>query len=410
MAGKVPTLFWFDRFEERIGILPVAGELVHTEEINGEDTIEFCSWEVPAKGDRLVWKDGATWREHIVVRTEEPLVGPCEVYAESSLCEMLGDYIVERRLTNSLANHALEVALDSTRWNAGASFTGRSNGCLLYHMNALEALHKVADIWEGELAPVITVEGNRVSSRAVRMPRKLGYDRGLRFTYSKNMAGCTRTVLEEDPITAMYGYGQGLPATDEDGNFTGGYRRKLTFGEINDGKDYVEDLAALELYGRWNAERTEKQHFFGQVTFSDCDDMYSLLYLTQRALQAANSPSVSYEVDVAALDGADAGLGDTVSIIDTSRSPEWRFKARIVKRVRTFSDCVLSRVTIGKVQRTAYSAVSTLSNDVATLANDVVGIDGQLSAAASTDNIAASVEGAVDTAVENLNDLGESEF
>ena len=410
MAGMVPTLFWFDRFEERIGILPVAGELVHTEEINGEDTIEFCSWEVPSKGDRLVWKDGATWREHVVVRIEEPLVGPCEVYAESSFCEMLGDYIVERRLVNSSTENALSVALETTRWDAGTSFYGRQNGCLLYHMNALEAIHKVADIWEGELAPVITVEGNRVSARAVRMPRKLGVDRGLRFTYSKNMAGCTRTVLEDDPITAMYGYGQGLPATDEDDNFTGGYRRKLTFGEINDGKDYVEDLDARELYGRWNADRTEKQHFFGQVTFSDCDSKYELLYLTRRALQAAKDPQVSYEVDVAALDGADAGLGDTVSVVDTSRMPEWRFKARVVKRVRTFSDCVLCRVTIGKVQRTAYSSVSTLSNDVAALANDVVGIDGQLSAAASTENIAASVEGAVDTAVENLNDLGESEF
>lgn len=410
MAGKVPTLFWFDRWEERIGILPVAGELVHSEEINGEDTLEFSSWEVPQKGDRLLWLDGATWREHVVVRTEEPLVGPCEVYAESSFCEMLGDYIVERRLTNSLADKALAVALDTTRWVPAAAFTGRSNGCLLYHMNALEAIHKVADIWEGELAPVITVAGGRVASRSVRMARQLGVDRGLRFTYAKNMAGCTRTVLEEEPITAMYGYGQGLPATDEDGNFTGGYRRKLTFGDVNGGVDYVEDLDALELYGRWNADRTEKQHFFGQVTFGDCDDKFSLLYLTRRALQAANAPSVSYEVDVAALDGAGAGLGDTVSVIDASRSPEWRFKARIVKRVRTFGDCVLAHVTIGKVQRTAYSAVSTLSNDVATLANDVVGIDGQLSAAASADNIAASVEGAVDSAVENLNDLGESEF
>lgn len=410
MAGKVPTLFWFTRFEERIGILPVAGELVHAEEINGEDTIEFSSWEVPAKGDRLLWRDGTTWREHVVVRTVEPLVGPCEVYAESSFCEMLGDYIVERRLVNSSAENALSVALETTRWGAGTSFYGRQNGCLLYHMNALEAIHKVADIWEGELAPVITVVDGHVASRAVRMPRKLGADRGLRFTYGKNMVGCTRTVLEDDVVTAMYGYGQGLPATDEDGNFTGGYRRKLTFGDINDGKDYVEDADALAAWGRWDAERQEKQHFFGQVTFSDCDDRHSLLYLTQRALQQAKEPQVSYEVDVAALDGGDVGLGDTVSVVDASREPEWRFKARVVRRVRTFSDCVLARVTIGKVQRTAYSAVSTLSNDVATLANDVVGIDGQLSAAATTENIAASVEGAVDNAVENLTDLGESEF
>lgn len=302
------------------------------------------------------------------------------------------------------------MALETTRWSAGTSFYGRQNGCLLYHMNALEAIHKVADIWEGELAPVITVADGRVASRAVKMPRKLGADRGLRFTYGKNMAGCTRTVLEDDVVTAMYGYGQGLPAVDEDGVFMGGYRRKLTFGDINDGKDYVEDADALAIWGRWDAERQEKQHFFGQVTFSDCDDKYELLYLTQRALNAANSPQVSYEVDVAALDGGNAGLGDTVTVVDTSRTPEWRFKARIVRRVRTFSDCVLCRVTIGKVQRTAYSSVSTLSNDVASLANDVVGIDGQLSAAASTDFIEANVGDAVDSAVENLTDLGESEF
>ena len=54
MAGSVPTIFWYDRFDDRIGILPVVGELVHTEELNGEDTIEFECQEVPAKGDRLL--------------------------------------------------------------------------------------------------------------------------------------------------------------------------------------------------------------------------------------------------------------------------------------------------------------------------------------------------------------------
>lgn len=54
MAGPVPTIFWFDRFDERIGILSVAGELVHTEELNGEDALEFECREVPAKGDRLL--------------------------------------------------------------------------------------------------------------------------------------------------------------------------------------------------------------------------------------------------------------------------------------------------------------------------------------------------------------------
>ena len=74
-AGTVPTLYWFDRWDERIGLLRVVGELVHTEELNGEDTLEFQSYEVPSKGDRLLWLDGSTWREHVVVRTDESLAG-----------------------------------------------------------------------------------------------------------------------------------------------------------------------------------------------------------------------------------------------------------------------------------------------------------------------------------------------
>ena len=90
MAGSVPTLYWFDRWDERIGLLRVVGELIHTEELNGEDTLEFASYEVPAKGDRLLWLDNGTWREHVVVRTDEPVAGLCSVYAESSLCELFG--------------------------------------------------------------------------------------------------------------------------------------------------------------------------------------------------------------------------------------------------------------------------------------------------------------------------------
>ena len=55
MAGAVPTVFWFDRFDERVGMVPVAGALTHTEELNGQDTIEFATEERVEKGDRILW-------------------------------------------------------------------------------------------------------------------------------------------------------------------------------------------------------------------------------------------------------------------------------------------------------------------------------------------------------------------
>ena len=406
MAGAVPVLWWFDRWDERIGILPVAGELVHTEELNGEDTIEFQTREVPAKGDRLLWLDGSTWREHVVVRTEEPLAGLCSVYAESSLCEMLDDFVQECQLVNRTALQALTAVLAPTRWSVAHCADLGTAGALIYHQNALWGLRRVAEVWGGEVTPVIAVAGGCVSSRSVRMDAQRGSWKGLRFVYGKNMCGCTRTVLEQDVYTALYGFGAGLPYTDDDGNYVPGYRRKLTFGEINGGLDYVEDAAAREVWGRWDAERTAKVSSFGQVTFSEVTDPAKLLALTRAALVEAVKPKVSYEVDVAALDGDDADLGDTVAVIDTSRDPEWRLTARIVRRVRTFSDGVLARVTIGTVEPVDYAVTGALAADVAALQDDVTGIDGNLTTAASV----TVVENAVSEAIDDLDDLSEEEF
>jgi len=406
MAGAVPALYWFDRWDERIGILPVSGALVHTEEINGEDTLEFATRETPAKGDRLLWLDGGVWREHVVVRTDEPLAGLCSVYAESSLCEMLDDFVEEAQLVNRTAAQALAAVLAPTRWSVSHCASLGTAGALIYHQNALWGLRRVAEVWKGEVTPVITVAGGRVASRAVRLDAQRGSWKGLRFVYGKNMASCTRTVLEQDVYTALYGFGAGLPYTDSEGNYVPGYRRKLTFGDINGGVNYVEDTAARELWGRWNASRTAKVSSFGQVTFSDCTDPAKLLALTRAALAEAVQPKVSYEVDVAALGGDDADLGDTVAVIDTSRDPEWRLTARIVRRVRTFSDNVRTRVTIGTVQPVDYASVSSLVADVAMLQDDVMGIDGNLTTAATT----TYVETAVTDAIDDLDDLGDLPF
>ena len=216
----------------------------------------------------------------------------------------------------------------------------------------------------------------------------------------------TRTVLEQDVYTALYGFGAGLPFTDEEGNYKAGYRRKLTFGDVNGGVNYVADETAKLVWGRWNADRTARVHSFGQVTFSDVTEPARLLALTRKALAEAKQPKVSYEIDVAALSGDDADLGDTVAVIDTSRDPEWRLTARIVRRVRTFGETVVARVTVGTAQRADYEQVSALVADVATLQNDVVGIDGNLSTAASV----TVVESTVTTAIDDLDELGDLDF
>jgi len=319
---------------------------------------------------------------------------------------MLDDFIEEAQLVSRTAQQALAAVLAPTRWSISYCANLGTAGALIYHQNALWGLRRVAEVWQGEITPVIAVSGGRVSSRSVRLDAQRGSWKGLRFTYSKNMAACTRTVLEQDVYTALYGFGAGLPYTDAEGNYVPGYRRKLTFGEINGGLNYVADEDAKLLWGRWDASRTTRQHAFGQVTFSDVTDPVRLLALTRRALAEAVRPKVSYEIDVAALEGGDAELGDTVAVIDTSRDPEWRLRARVVRRVRVFGDSAIARVTIGTVQPVDYASVSTLAADVAALQDDVTGIDGNLTTAASVQ----VVESTVTEAIDDLDDLAELDF
>ncbi|EHF02172.1 hypothetical protein HMPREF1008_00878 [Olsenella sp. oral taxon 809 str. F0356] len=420
MAGAVPELFWFDRWDERIGILTPTGEVTHTEELGGEDTIEFDSWDVPGKGDWLVWYDDSDdcWREHVVVRTDEPLEGMCHVYCESSLCELLDDFVEDTVLTNATASAALAAILAPTRWTAGTVADLGNAGCWFYHTNALAALRRIADVWKGEVATTIAVTDGRVSSRQIFPLSQVGAWHGARFTYGKNLAGCKRTVLEDEVFTALYGFGAGLPITDDQGRWTGGYRRKLTFGDVNRGVNWVGDDDARLVWGRWNAERTEKVHSFGQVTFSDCDDQNELLALTQAALVDACQPKVSYEVDVALLDGGvPVGLGDTVAVIDSSRDPEWRLTARVLKRVRVFSDAVTTHVILGTIQKASYAITSALSERVtavedvaATTSESVASISSAVTvdAGGSVETIATQTY--VDDAIANLDDLSGTEF
>ena len=367
-----PTLYLFDRFDERLGILPTLGAVTHTEELGGEDTIEFDCLAAPEKGDRLLWRDpdDDCWREHVVVRTDEPLGGPAHVYAEWALSELLRDFVEEAQLVSRTAEQALAAVLANTRFELGFVGVGDAKrGALLYHMNALAALRRVEEVWDGELECSVVVEGGRVSGRVVSLPARRGAWRGLRFTYGKNMAGCTRTVMEDEVFTALYGFGKGLPVLDESGAATGGFTRRLTFGEVNGGVNWVGDDAAREVWGRWDAARAAKVHAFGAVTFADCEDAAELLALTRAALAEAAAPKVSYEVDAALLAGAAVpALGDDVAVIDTSRAPAWHLTARVVARRRELAGAgSRCSVTLGRVQRSAARAVAEVTAAVVTV-------------------------------------------
>ncbi len=399
MASPAPTLYLFDRFDNRLGILPVVGDVTHTEELGGEDTLEFCCLDVPTKGDRILWHDDmdGCWREHVVVRTDEPLEGLSSVYCESSVSELLNDYIEERRLVSYTASAALGVVLSNSRWAVAATANLGTASGLLYHVNALTALRRLERLYSAYAVAHISVADGMVSGRSLSLEGGEGAWRGARFTYGKNMVGCTRTVLEDEVKTALYGWGAGLPIVSGE-EYSGGFRRKLSFADVNGGVKWVGDEDARLEWGRWDATRTQKVHSFGEVTFSECRDPDELLALTRAELARVCRPQVSYEVDVALLDGGvPVALGDKVAVIDNSREPPWRLSARVLRRIRTFGEDVETHVTLGTVQRASYAQTSDVERQVEILA-DAAGAnaDGEVGAIVTQGDMEAIIEDLVD--------------
>ena len=389
----VPAIYLFDRFDSPLGILSAVASLTHTEELGGEDTIEFDCAAAPEKGSRLLWRDpeDGAWREHVVVRTDKPLTGAAHVYAESSISELLGDFIEEERLSAKTAAEALAAVLAHTRWTAGDVGAGDArHGCLLYHVNALAALRRVEEVWGGELECSIAVEDGRVAGRTVSLPARRGSWRGARLTRGKGLVSCTRTVLEV--FTALYGFGRGLPVLDESGEHTGGYTRRLTFGAVNNGVNWVGSDEARLAWGRPDGSGGTA-HRFGCVVFADCEDASEL-----KALARACRPRVAYEAEAAEVCGCSfVGLGDDVAVCDDARVPPWRFTARCVRRVRELgAGVIVRRLSLGAVERTSWSASAEVAARVATV-EETASAAGEAAAAAAG-------------AVSSLEDLSEMEF
>lgn len=286
-----------DRWEAYKGPIKTLFECEDTREVNGENALSITTLARLDKGDRLVWRDlKGRWHENIVDGVEEERASAGILYTyycpTSAQIELLGDYLEDKRPYDVSAYAALASALSSSRWQVGTVADLGQAGTNFYHTNAWAAIHDVADTWGGELSFEIQVSGTKVTARRVCMAKQVGEDNGKRFTYAKDLVSVKRSVDEGNVCTALYGYGKSLQTADEDGNLTGGYDRKLTFGDVNGGQNWVGSADALARWGRPDG-KGGKAHVFGDVEFSDCEDAAELKKLTEAQLAQLCVPTVA---------------------------------------------------------------------------------------------------------------------
>lgn len=370
-----------DAYVGTIGARQLLG-FVWTDCLNGEDTVDITTTFPLKEGYRLVWQDlNGVPHEHVCQNPQGASAAGLPIYSDTalnSICELFGDYIEDRRPYGYSFQRALEVCLEPTRWEVGTvDQPGTvSSGLTFYHTDCRTALNDILACG-GELETSITVGASGVTGRRVSILKHRGEANGhRRFSYGKDINSIKRTE-HWGAITACYGYGKGVE-TD-----TGGYGRKLTFGEINGGKDYVEDATALKTYGRPDG-KGGFAHVFGKYENSSCEDVGQLKSETQAYLDEHKNPGVTYEVDVVDLVAMGrtwegVGVGDDSQLVDGSFEPTLRCQGRVTKQVIDMLGKT-RKVTLGNVTESIADILQQQQQQIANLQNQ----SGSWDAVAST--------------------------
>lgn len=353
----------FNRFGAYLGELtPMQATRTRNVDQCGVDKVElFLLDNGVDKYDRIVFCDsmGRTC-EWIVMSSRESRaksVPVCIVNCYGSMQELSRHFMPTlRRGSKDTPEQALAKALEGTRWSVGQCDEG-SGEYSVYHQSSLASVKDIAEAYKMEVEPVIelSADGNSIAKRSVCLVKRLGRaNTALRLDYGSGLSGIDRVLSADDVVTRLYCYGKGVQTTDDDGNATGGYSRKITFADINGGKEYIQDDSLLEVWGVPGPDGS-LMHTEGIFEDGDCEDKAVLLAEGRAALAERSKPIVSYEGTVEALGraGFDANacdLGDNLQMVDTTFPKPLRLSGRVLEIVEDLlGDGSPSTVKVGNV-------------------------------------------------------------
>lgn len=314
----------FNRWGDNLGRLTVSAA-THTDALDGTDELNITCAEDLVKGDRVVWIDlQGVCHEHIVDtidRVHDDDGAPeTQAVCINSVNETWDDWLDDKRPSGSVSV-ALTSILEDTRWEVGTCDQGGTASRTFYHESVREGLAGIIETWGGELETLVVHDGARIVSRRVGVRAKRGNQNSAkRFTWTKDLVSVKRSVASDNPKTRVYGYGKGVETEG------GGYGRRLTFGDINGGKDYVEDADATTVWGHPDGEGGILPAVASYVN-EQCEDAAQLLQETKDYLEQVKEPKVTYTASVIDLyafgrSWEGVGVGDDVAIIDKGFSAE----------------------------------------------------------------------------------------
>ena len=361
-------IYLFNQIEELIDVIDEASlaEFTHTIELNQFDRASF---EIPVDYKPNIIKEAQFFgfqsrdRAFCLFRISEKsydigLTVQGIDRAESDL----HSFIIEDKRPGGTASDVLREILKGTGYQLGnvdgLTRTGRLS---FYYISVRQALVKIIESYACEFKIRYTFVENKIIGRYIDLNQRFGRVTGHQFEYGSNILNVTYEESSDDVVTALIGRGKGEESTNESGEATGGYGRRIQFKDVSwsvskgdpvdkpTGQNYVSNETARNIYGLH--QNGVIKHRFGVYTNEDIEDPVELLKATYKELQRLSIPIVTFKANLLDLANAieqDVWIGDSVGIVRDQIGIA--FEARIHKLIIDKLDDNRSAAELGDYQ------------------------------------------------------------
>ena len=328
-------IYLFNQTEELIDVIDEASleEFTHTIELNQFDRASF---EIPIDYKPEIIKEAQFFgfqsrdRAFCLFKISEKsgdigLTIQGIDRAESDL----HSFIIENKRPSGTADQVLSGILEGTGYQLGnVDGLTRTGKMSFYYISVRQALVKIIESYACEFKIRYTFVENKIIGRYIDLNQRFGRVTGHQFEYGSNILNVTYEESSDDVVTALIGRGKGEESTDENGESTGGYGRRIQFKDVvwsvakgdpvdkPAGQNYVTNEASRKIYGLH--QNGVIKHRFGVYTNEDIEDPTELLKATYKELQRLSVPIVTFKANLLDLANAienDIWIGDSVGIV-----------------------------------------------------------------------------------------------
>ena len=328
-------IYLFNQTEELIDVIDEVSlaEFTHTVELNQFDRASF---EIPVDYKPEIIKEAQFFgfqsrdRAFCLFRISEKSYDIGLTIQGIDRAENdLHSFIIEDKRPGGNASDVLREILKGTGYQLGYVDGLTINGNMsFYYISVRQALVKLIESYACEFKVRYTFVENKIIGRYIDLNQRFGRKTGHQFEYGSNILNVTYEESSDEVVTALIGRGKGEQSTDESGEATGGYGRRIQFKDVvwsvskgdpvdkPAGQNYVANETARNIYGLH--QNSVIKHRFGVYTNEDIEDPVELLKATYKELQRLSVPIVTFKANLLDLANAieqDIWIGDSVGIV-----------------------------------------------------------------------------------------------